>query len=172
MLVRVFYGIIFCGCLATCNNPNNKVYSEHVGDIEYDSKIDTSNFELCNVTKYRGNSFQYYSFSKGLQYSGEKIEIVNFFEDNYLMPEMTGESGYVTIRFIVNCHGQTGRFRVQEMNLNLTSRRFDERIVNKLYDLTILLDGWEIQKLEGTPVDYYQYLLFKIENGQLIEILP
>ena len=45
-------------------------------------------------------------------------------------------------------------------------------ISEQLLNITKSLDGWVIGKHEGKAYDYYQYLTFKIEDGELIEILP
>ena len=78
----------------------------------------------------------------------------------------------MTIRFIVNCQGQTGRFRVQGMSYKYNEKTFNKNLTSQLLSLTKQLDGWIIGENGGKKFDYYQYLTFKIEKGKLIEIMP
>jgi len=50
--------------------------------------------------------------------------------------------------------------------------RFNKRITSQLLSIIKSIKAWQVQMVNGQPVDYYQYLIFKIRNGQLIEILP
>jgi len=38
--------------------------------------------------------------------------------------------------------------------------------------ITKSLSGWKILPNDEAPTDYYQYLIFKIKNGEIIEIMP
>jgi lysyl-tRNA synthetase class I len=82
------------------------------------------------------------------------------------------QSGYIRIRFIVNCNGETGRFRVIQANEQYQEQAFDESITNQLLTIVKSLDGWNTQKGKENPEDYYQYLVFKMKNGEIIEIMP
>ena len=62
-----------------------------VGDIPFDAKVDDPNFKLCD----EGQVLQYYNFSKGLQYLGEKVKVNQHFEENF-KPDQNPESGYLT----------------------------------------------------------------------------
>ncbi|HEY5825628.1 MAG TPA: hypothetical protein VIT44_14740, partial [Cyclobacteriaceae bacterium] len=87
-------------------------YPDHVGDIAFDAKLDDPEFRICAEHSVY---LQYYNFGKGVQYKGEKPAIEEHFKEVY-SNKMPSETGYITIRFVVNCAGKTGRFRVQEMN--------------------------------------------------------
>jgi hypothetical protein len=155
--------------LYSCRQPpdNKASYPLHVGDIYFDSTIDDPDFKLCDENRV----FQYYNFGKGLQYHGEKIKINEHF-NGLIAKEQKDESGFLTIRFIVNCQGKTGRYRVQGMNNDYKEKAFNKNLTSQLLSLTKQLDGWVVGEYEGKAYDYYQYLTFKIENGKLIEIMP
>ena len=157
---------ILCACAQQSKNTNN--YPAQVGDIAFDKALDDPSFTICNETEIQ----QYYNFGKGVQYVGEKPKITQHFKDGFNSKTRTGESGYLTIRFIVNCHGKTGRYRVEGMNSNFEIKEFDKAIVNQLLSLSKKLDGWIIGQHENQRFDYYQYLTFKLENGILTEIMP
>lgn len=147
---------------------NRPKYLRWIGDIQYEAKIDGDEFELCNGDK---NVRQYFNMSQGLQFEGEKIAIIDFFNKHY-KPLETTQSGWIRVRFIVNCKGQTGRFRLIESDENYQERSFDKNISNQIMNLTKSLEGWKILKIENEPMDYYQYLLFKINNGHIEKVLP
>lgn len=150
------------------NSMKEADYLRQVGDISFDSKLDDQAFQICNEHKAK----QYYNFNKGLLYEGEKKAIDTYFHKNFKGYKENKESGYVTIRFIVNCRGETGRFRVKGIDENYQVKQFNHDLVAQLLKLTKALDGWMAGDLNGEIFDYYQYLTFKITDGQLIEIMP
>ena len=95
----------------------------------------------------------------------KKLEKSNLISDK-------NSTGYITIRFVVNCEGKTGMFRVQQMDEDYNETIFEENIVSIILKFVKSLDGWIVQSYKGQTVDYYQYLTFKIENGIVKEILP
>lgn len=143
-------------------------YAQNIGDIEFDPKTDNSNFKLC-FDKY---VFQYFNDSNGLQYEGEKVALDKTFFGNYIDQNLFGESGLIRIRFIVNCKGETDRYRILEMDENYNQKKFNENITTQLLQITKSLKGWKPKIIENENIDYYQYLIFKVKDGNLIEILP
>jgi len=153
-----------------CQTEKNVVskYPANVGDIAFDEKSDDSQFKRCLDEKY---SFQYYNDSKGFQFKGEKIELERKLETLNLKSN-PASNGFITIRFLVNCEGKTGMFRVQQMNEHYEESAFDKNLNEQLLDFTKKLNGWMAKEYRGLKLDYYQYLTFKIENGKVSEILP
>ena len=100
-------------------------YLLQVGDIYYNPKIDEANFKLCDEFRV----LQYYNFGEGLQYKGEKIEIIEYFLSRYKAKNIKNETGFVTIRFLVNCKGLTGRFRIEGMDYDFQKKEFDQKMV-------------------------------------------
>ncbi len=49
---------------------------------------------------------------------------------------------------------------------------FDPQITEQLMAVAKSLDTWKPLDLEGEPVDYYQYLIFKMKDGEIEKILP
>jgi hypothetical protein len=167
---QLFLIFILLATLYSCaQTPEKKVsYPLQVGDIYFDSKIDDPDFKLCDENRV----FQYYNFGNGLLYKGEKIKINEHFREGLKTKEQKNESGFLTIRFIVNCEGKTGRYRIQGMNNDYKEKAFNKNLTSQLLSLTKQLNGWIIGEYDGKTYDYYQYLTFKIENGKLIEIMP
>lgn len=156
--------------LANCQSEKNALskYTANVGNIAFNEDSDGSDFKRCLSDDF---TFQYYNDLKGFQYKGEKIEIERKLAALDLQDDRK-ENGYITIRFIVNCEGKTGMFRVQQMNENYQKFAFDKKFGDQLLEFTEKLDGWIPKEYDGRKLDYYQYLTFKIENGKVSEILP
>lgn len=162
LLLFLFFPLsVYC---QTAENENMKM----IGDIAYDSTVDKKDFMLCNRTYI----YQYFNGLAGLQFEGEKIALIKIFMEQYKCHFIGGESGLIRIRFVVNCKGEIDRFRVIGMNEKYEIKNFDQYIVKQLLQITRNLKGWKIKTYENKEIDYYQYLIFKIENGQLKEILP
>lgn len=144
-------------------------YLRWVGDSEFDAALDDSAFALCQGDQ---KAIQYFNDGRGMEYEGEKPALDRAFWEGY-KPVESKESGLIRIRFIVNCKGETGRFRVMEMEKDYAETSFDSEIVDQLLRITKALDGWVVKRdRDDEPTDYYQYLIFKIEKGALKEILP
>lgn len=144
-------------------------YPDYIGDIEYNPDTDKKDFTMC-FGKY---IFQYFSPNNELEnYKGEKRALDNAFFSAYKNQNISGETGLVRIRFVVNCKGETDRFRIMGMNEDYKPKGFSKTITDQLMQITRNLNGWNPKKVQGHDVDYYQYLIFKIENGNLIEIMP
>ncbi|MBK9255028.1 MAG: hypothetical protein IPM42_06030 [Saprospiraceae bacterium] len=166
---KIYFLIFIIPVLGSCQQINEKSkYPKSVGDINYDSKYDKKDFYLCNEKSI----MQYHNDSQGLEYKGEKTALDQVFKLKYQRPANTTESGMVRIRFVVNCKGETDRFRVMSMDEKYNEKIFDADITEQLVSITKSLDGWIPKKNRGKEADYYQYLIFKIKNGQISEILP
>lgn len=152
--------------LFSCQGQPESKYLRWVGDIEHDDDRD-GDFQLCFDPNYAG---QYFNYSQGLQFEGEKVAINRYFEEKY-KPVDVDQSGLIRIRFMVNCKGESGRFRMISSDLNYQAMDFDERITDQLMKLSQSLKGWKPLPEPGQR-DYYQYLIFKIENGHIKEIMP
>jgi hypothetical protein len=148
--------------------PKDSKYLSMVGDIAYDPRLDDPNFTLC----YEKNTKQYHNLNEEMQYEGDKYALVNIFATQFKPSDGATDSGIIRIRFIVNCKGQTGRFRLISSGYDYKEKQFSKVITDQLMAITKSLRGWKILSDKRGPKDYYQYLIFKITDGQIQEILP
>lgn len=156
--------ILVLGC-----SQNNSF--KNVGDIPFDETVDDKQFKICN----ENNIKQYYvrkSSDEPPSYKGEKRGLENAILSKYEFPLSEKENGYLTIRFIVNCRGETGRFRMEEMDFDYQPIRFDEGIKKQLLEIVKNLNEWIIRKDKKNVYDFYKYISFKIKDGQIVKILP
>ncbi len=141
------------GCSSQQQETAKGTYLSQVGDIPFDPDIDDPKFEVCNEER----TLQYYVTGNSLNYDGEKIALIEKFKSEYDL-SVSKESGYITIRFIVNCEGKSGRFRVISMDSAYNEIEFHEQITDQLLATTKKLDGWKTLSGGGNSFDYYQYL--------------
>jgi len=161
--------------LYSCNSDKSKtdsnlevIYPNTVGDIEFNEKTDNPNFQLCREYQY---SPQYYWL--GFEYEGEMWSIKENLKKSYKSKGIEGQTGFITIRFIVNCKGKSGRFRLYSTDQKLEEFTFTKEISDQLLKIVKELSGWKAGEIpSGENIDYYQYLTFKIVNGQIKEITP
>ena len=147
--------------------PGKFRFPAQVGDIAFDASTDRANFFLCDSARI----YQYYRV--GSSFDGEHRELVNYFRRHYrpglLMP---AASGYLVIRFVLNCRGETDRFRVKGVGFDFQDRTFPPAIVKQLLHLTRELRGWRPGQSNNTAADSYVYLTFILQNGQLADVAP
>lgn len=157
--------------LYACNPKADKVkeYPRWIGDIAYDKVKDKADFKIYNGEE---KIKQYFNFNKGLLYKGEKTALIDSFKNLYQAPDNNTESGMLRVRFIVNAKGKTDRFRTIGSDFNYQEQSFSAEITDQITDICKRLDQWGAQPNIEKTQDYYQYLIFKIKNGQIIEILP
>jgi len=155
--------------LSTCQTTEKKDYLRWVGDIEQNNEIDNPNFKVCKGDE---SILQYFNTGEGPKYPGEKSRILNTFKAKYKPVADHTQNGYIRIRFVVNCEGNAGRFRILQSDYDYKEIQFDKNIVGQLLEITKEIENWEILYYNEIPVDYYLYLIFKINDGQLTEIVP
>ncbi|HBV15665.1 hypothetical protein [Chryseobacterium carnipullorum] len=170
VIKAVYLFALFSFILMSCQTEKNiSQYPAIVGDIEFDEKLDDPAFKKCTPEKLI--SLQYYQGSKEFDYKGEKIAILEKLEKEKISSE-SKTNGYITVRFLVNCEGKTGWFRVQQMDADLKETILDKELGERLLRFTKSLDGWIPKEIKGFKIGYYQYLTYKIENGKVSEVLP
>lgn len=147
-------------------------YPRMIGDISYDASIDDPEFNLCRDDSL---AIQYYALTKltgEKPYIDEKYAVHKTFKEKYNPHIAKSESGLIRVRFIVNCNGKAGRLRVLGMDNDYREKQFDISITNQLHTIIKHHLKWNTFKTLALQRDYYMYLIFKIEEGKIIEILP
>ncbi|MEM7486264.1 MAG: hypothetical protein AAF348_13745 [Bacteroidota bacterium] len=141
-------------------------YSHNVEYINPDEARLNDGFKLCNERRIA----QYYNPEKAT-YSKGKNRLRAFIMKNYVNKGYQ-DSGYLNIRFVINCHGKAGRYIMHENDLDLNPKKLDQDMVEQLFQLTTQLKEWNPNFIREEFYDSYMYLSYRIENGEIIEILP
>lgn len=167
-IVLIFFSSFL---LLSCENTVKEERLIHwVGDISFSKNLDGKDFKLCISEDY---IIQNSSIGTPLDIEGDKSGLINIFKTQYDSSVAKKESGLIRIRFIVNCNGETGRFRLLSGGLDFKEKPIDKSITDQLMRITKSLTGWK-QKIDvqNQARDYYQYLIFKIVEGEIVSIRP
>lgn len=143
-------------------------YPHYIGFINQETALLNNKDQLCNATNIYGTHH-------GLPKMCFKLSKKHFREtikSTYKNRNYT-DSGYLNFRFLVNCEGIAGWFEIIKMNLNLEASKLNDDMVNQLLDITSKYNGWSsLKNSNGEPFDYYMYISYRIEHGEVTEILP
>lgn len=166
--LRTFSLILFTGFFFTSCGSEKKEqltavaeiaqYPDHVGDIAPDPELDDPEFQPCRESRIP----QYYALGANFRIPNKQLM------DHFGTIDTTDKTGtgYFTIRFIVNCQGKIGRLREQSMTTGYQETALDAELRQAIRDKLLEFSQWP------TGRDFYQYLTFKIEQGQIREVLP
>jgi hypothetical protein len=137
----------------------------NVGDIAFDTKNDDPKFQFCNPNFVLQGYELKTSSDESRAWISEQLK-QKFTYD----PSWKGQSGFITVRFAVNCFGLTDRFRSIGVNSNLMAVEFPSAMTKHLIKLVKEIK-WPVQNHRLQAVDYYEDVTFKIINGELKEAL-
>lgn len=153
--------------------PSEREYKTRVAYIDLQKALFTDGFTVCDST----DIIDYYNTAKGdsnnrrTQYSSNKNGLRNEVLSKYVNKNYD-DAGYLNFRFIVNCKGEAGAYVIHENDLDLKSKKFNADLVNQLLNITVSLKKWKPNFLQGNERDSYMYISYRIENGEITEILP
>lgn len=153
--------------------PSTEAYTKRVAYIDLRKALHTENFEVCDSTYIvdyynRGRNDSIYRRTEYISNkNGLRKEVLSKYENrNY------SDSGYLNFRFIVNCKGEAGAYVIHENNLDLNPKKFNSELVGQLFDITVGLKKWKPNFMKGRERDSYMYISYRIENGNITEIIP
>jgi len=141
----------------------------HIGHIGYldPSYPDASeNFKRCNDKLPIG----FFHSSAPAIYKGGKPAFSNYILSNF-SKNTYNDNGFLNLRFLINCKGKIGDIEINELNTDYEISSLNSELVNELSKLTFRKENWNsIETLDKR--DTYMYIIYKIENGEITEILP
>ena len=141
-------------------------YSHYVGYINPSTMIQPNeDFELCG----NGRIIGYYHSSAPKIYKGTKHKFREFIFSKFENKGYT-DSGMLNLRFHVNCNGLVGNLEINELNSDFQKSSLTQELVDQIIRLTSPSTNWET--FAGKDYNYYMYLNFKIEDGDITEIIP
>lgn len=138
-----------------------------VGAISFDPTQDDPRFRLCDE-HHIAQSYQvnptYPAGTGALQH-----RLHTAFTAHPRYPRATGT---VTVRFLISCTGEMGRFRVYEVDTGYRPTTFPPEIVRSLLLAVRSLGRWQAGTYQHHTYDSYKFLSFRLQAGQLVTIFP
>jgi len=126
-------------------------------------------FKICHqdVADYYNHEKGHQPILRGGKSAMNKI-LAERVDDNKLFTE----SGYLTLRFVINCEGEAGRFTTEQTDLAFQAKVFNQETVDHFYDIIKDIKDWRKTIIRDEPRDAYAYITFKLKDGKVIELLP
>lgn len=153
--------LLTVGC--NYNEAIYKNYKNHIGETSFKSDIDDSNFKFCDSTKI------VHSRSK-ISYKGGTKALEDEIESKFRLDKKNKKfTGYIFLRFAVNCNNETGRYRWQVFDEDFNKISFPTELKKDIIKIMKDLKGWESVNNEGVFYDGYTFIVIKIVNGKFIK---
>lgn len=128
-----------------------------------------SNFQLC---MHETLISDYYNAHPDGQYKHGKAALIDSILTNLESDRMMNQTGMLTFRFVVNCEGEAGRFIAEGYDLDYQPYEFPKETIHHLYSLLLKLKTWQPVTVREEAGDAYFYITFKLNNGEIYDILP
>ena len=146
---------------------NKEKFPHYIGYIDQEKALINDVYELCD----NGAIYKVHHGAPDDAFEGSKKRFRETLLSEY-KNENYSDSGYLNFRFLVNCEGNAGWFEIIEMNLDLEETDLNKNMVDQLFKLTSDSKHWKIYTNKDIPRNYYMYISYRIEHGEIIEILP
>jgi hypothetical protein len=146
---------------------NKEKFPHYIGYIDQEKALLNDVYELCDD----GDIYKTHHGAPDDAFEVSKKRFRDILLSEYKNENYT-DSGYLNFRFLVNCKGNAGWFEIVEMNLDLEESDLNDKMVNQLFKLTSDSKHWKIFTHDDIPRNYYMYISYRIEHGEIIEILP
>jgi hypothetical protein len=168
ILRHILFLCFLSGGLQTHAQVPPVTYPDHVGDIAFDPETDKADFFLCDPKTI----YQFYNC--GTTYKGEKKALKDQIFASYTYSAQHSDvNGYIVIRFVVNCKGETDRFRITEIDADYKVTKFPKDLTGQLLKITKSLKDWiPCRTPDGQEYNSYVYLNYILKNGKLQDVGP
>ena len=133
--------------------------------IPFDARSDNPNYRICDSTSIG-------SGRNRLQYVGGKNKLRKDIASKYVYSQgYETFSGYIVIRFLVNCEGEVGRYRAQSLNLDFSPLSAPSGLLKHSIELIKSLDNWTKSPVADSEKEYSKYINLKINDGKIQHVL-
>lgn len=147
-------------------NPYNLEHKGHIGYLPPENPDASTDFKRCSDKLPIG----FYHSAAPHVYKGGKPEFRKLIESNFSKGKYQ-DNGFLNFRFIIDCNGNIGDIETNELDNDFNYTEFSPELVKELYQLSFKKENWSLLKAEE-PRDMYMYLIYKIEDGEVVEIIP
>ncbi len=135
---------------------------------------DLKNFWADSSGSFKPCKPQYISeyFALNCKYPVSSAKLLERVQQFYQKPTGNTQTGFITFRFLVNCEGKTGWYQVFQTDSQYQTYTFDPAIVAQLKKFVEQLDQWKPGKWESDTFNYFAYFTFKINAGNVENLIP
>jgi hypothetical protein len=141
------------------------VHAQSVGEIAFDPKRDDPRFKMCNA------NWVWQGYQLKTKMDETPLLVAREFKSQFqTRDEWKNESGLIRVRFLVNCNGQTDRFRLLELDFDLNEKKFSESLSAHVLNIAKSIQ-WPTRRANQQTVDYYHHFSIRIVDGELVDIV-
>jgi len=138
----------------------------------------TDFYKILENTSYYSNCFdgyqgEYYYEKDGIFKKGNQYLLNVVKSDEPILNELN--SGYIIVHFNVNCKGTIGNYSLIQMNKRFETNTFSKELVGHIFNKINSIKDWTptSSSIDWLPYkDVHTFLMFKIKNGKITEVLP
>ncbi|MEI9918761.1 MAG: hypothetical protein WDO14_08155 [Bacteroidota bacterium] len=139
--------------------------AQAVGEIPFDPKRDDPKFQMCNP------NWVWQGYQLKTKMDETPLLVAREFKSQFrTKDEWKNESGIIRVRFLVNCNGQSDRFRLLGLDFDLNEKKFSETLSAHVLSIAKNIQ-WPSRRVQQQTVDYYHHFSIRIVNGQLVDII-
>jgi hypothetical protein len=151
------------------DSKNIKFYKDSLDIKDYEKLIkSTSSYSNC----FDGYQGEYY-FGDDVTFNNGNNYIIKYVNEN--IPNNEINSGYLIVHFNINCSGKVGKFGLIQMNREFKATSFTKEIVNHVINKVSELEDFPASNSQLEWLDYkdvHSFLMFKLDNGKIVDVCP
>ena len=141
------------------------VRNHHLSYIPYDASVDHPDYIICDSTKVN-------SGRNRLKYTDGTAQLKEDIQSSFVYdPSYASFNGYIVIRFLVNCEGQSGRYRTQSLQLVFSPSGVPSDLLTHTIGIIKSLDNWTKSPKYDRREEYAKFINLKFENGKIQHVL-
>ncbi len=154
-----------------------KNYGVSNGNLESFTKVpykesDIKDLDALNVFQ-ACSLYTRYNCGTMMNVNTQPAKAINYYLNKFKFVSGTeNESGFLRLRFLINCKGELANFDLEGMNEEYEAFDFDKKITDQFIHLSKEIDHWIGYERKGEFFDCDKNMLFKIKKGQLVDISP
>ena len=138
--MRAILILVIAFLLASCDYYIVNPHHHQVGHIDMDGS-DPTDFNPCFKEKLFAhhtawNRYWVYKYPPG------KDSLRLYYDKLFDNQGIVNQSGYITLRFVINCKGEAGYFEIEELGLDYKKKKFNPELTNHLLELTKSIAKW------------------------------
>lgn len=141
-----------------------------IRDIPAGEACRSGSFQACD------NCFSQTWYARSISYCAKQYDLAQLITHYYRPTYQTGQSGLVSVQFVINCEGEQGPSKVSGLGEDYCPKLFDSQITNQLLDICLNHIGTDptLRRLQptGPSHDVSVIITFRLKDGRITDILP
>ncbi len=167
LIILVSLGIIGCQEGINPNKPewDIPIRNHDLSYTPFNPTLDHPDFIICDSTKIKSGRNQIL-YRGGLEQLHQDLRSAYKLESAY-----RSFTGYVVVRFIMNCNSELGRYRAESLHLDFSSAQAPPNFVNHILDIFKNSNHWDRRLNTPSEQEYSKFINIKFKDGQIQHVL-